>query len=293
MNEDTKPRVGPQGRLRPVGRSLGGIFSASPNRLTRSTILTTFETLATKVVGPGPDGRPEVLRGYGNAGWFRCTTVLVRGLHELRTLLERLSGQPRSFVIRGEPLEGTDRHRCQRHYRTQPVTFREAPRRWLMVDADDVPEPAGLSIALDPEECAEHVIGLLPEPFHDAACVWQASASAGIRSGCRLHLWFPLSRPITCGQAKAWLRASPVDRTIYTPVQPHYTADPVFVDGVRDPARHRRGLRRGLEDVVEVPDGLEEAPEREVGPVDLTGRELTDADLAELGRHCAGPAPPC
>ena len=152
-----------------------------------------------------------------------------------------------------------------------------------MVDADGVPEPAGLSMALDPEACAEHVLGLLPEPFHDASCVWQASASAGIRPGCRLHLWFRLSRPVTSGQAKAWLRGSPVDRTIYTPVQPHYTADPVFLDGVYDPVRRRRGLRRGLEDLVEVPDGLEEAPGREVGPVGLTGRELTDADLAELG----------
>src|SRR4051794_4179782 len=219
------------------------------------TILTALGALATKTVALGPDGLPAVLRGYGNAEWFRCTTALVTSLRDLHALLQHLSWRRNSFAIRGASLEGVDRCRCQRRYRKEPVSFREAPRRWLMVDADGVPEPAGLSMALDPGECAEHVLGLLPEPFHDASCVWQASASAGIRPGCRLHLWFRLSRPITCGQPKAWLRATPFDRMIYPPTQPHSTADPVFLDGVRDPARRRRGLRRGLEDLVEVPDG--------------------------------------
>jgi hypothetical protein len=45
-----------------------------------ATILTTFGPLATKVIGPGPDGRLAVLEGYGSAGHFRCATVAVRGL---------------------------------------------------------------------------------------------------------------------------------------------------------------------------------------------------------------------
>ena len=159
------------------------------------TILTTFGLLATKVIGPGPDTLPAVLKGYDNAEHFRCTAVLVTGLEELRDALERLAGQSRSFVIRGEPLEGVNRQRCVRHYRKEPVTFREEPRRWLMIDADDVPEPAGLSMRLDPEDCVEHVLGLLPEPFHDASCFWQASACAGDEA------WLPAAPLVLARQA--------------------------------------------------------------------------------------------
>jgi hypothetical protein len=42
-------------------------------------------------------------------------------------------------------------------------------------------------------------------------------------------------------------------------------------------------MRRGLDDVVEVPAGLVEVPALEPEPVEITGRELTDEDLAQLG----------
>src|SRR4051794_9242168 len=80
----------------------------------RVTILTTFGPLATKVLGPGPDGRLAVLEGYGLAEHFRCATALVHGLSELLGLLQRMATCPRSFLIRGEPLPGTDRRRCKR-----------------------------------------------------------------------------------------------------------------------------------------------------------------------------------
>src|SRR5205085_965812 len=162
--ENTTRHVRPQGRG-PLERDPLQVNDVAD----AITILATFGALATKTVGSGPDGRPAVLRGHGNAKWFRCATALVTSLGDLHAL--------------------------------------------------------------------------------------------------RLHLWFQLSRPITSGQARVWLRDSPVDRTIYTPVQAHYTADPVFIDGVRDPVRRRRGLRRGLEDLVEVPDGLEETPAPKIAPV--------------------------
>src|SRR3954471_17114850 len=78
------------------------------------TILTTFGPLATKVLGHGPDGRLAVLEGYGRAVHFRCTAALVHSLAELLGLIEHLATCPRSFLIRGEPLPGTDRRRCKR-----------------------------------------------------------------------------------------------------------------------------------------------------------------------------------
>ena len=71
---------------------------------TAATILTTFGPLATKVLGPGPDGRPTVLEGYGSAGHFRVATAVVDGLADLLELLEQLATRPRCLVVRGEPL---------------------------------------------------------------------------------------------------------------------------------------------------------------------------------------------
>lgn len=198
--------------------------------------------------------------GYGNAHWVAVHPRPVASLEDVAGLLGKLAAVPQACVIRGEPLPGVDLRRCQRRFKQAPVTFREAPRQWLMVDADSIPEPPATSMATEPEECVEHVIGLLPEPFQEADCFWQASASAGIKPGCRAHLWFWLSEPVSSLQAKAWLKAAPVDRAIYTPIQPHYTADPLFLGGARDPLPRRHGWRQGLQRVVEVPLGLEEAP---------------------------------
>jgi hypothetical protein len=220
--------------------------------------------------------------GYGNAHWVAVESHPVAGLKDVARVVAGLARRPDACVIRGELLPGVSPARCERHYRKEPVTFREQPRQWLMVDADDVPEPAGLSMVLEPDECIEHLLGLLPEPFQDAWCFWQASASAGVKPGIRAHLWFWLSEPITSGQVKAWLRGCSVDRTVYTPIQPHYTADPLFVDGTPDPMRRRLGVRRGLEQVVEVPAGLEELPQLACEPIELTGRELTDGDLERV-----------
>src|SRR4051794_31544861 len=78
------------------------------------TILTTFGPLATKVLGPGQDGLVTVLEGYGLAEHFRVATAIVHGLAELLALLEHLATCRRSFLIRGEPLPGTNPRRCKR-----------------------------------------------------------------------------------------------------------------------------------------------------------------------------------
>lgn len=216
--------------------------------------------------------------GYGNAHWVAVAQRAVGCVEDVAQVVTGLARQPNACVIRGEPLPGINWERTERRFKKEPVTFREEPRQWLMIDADDVKEPAGTLMMLEPEECAEHARGMLPEVFHDARCYWQASASAAVKPGCRVHLWFWLSRPITSGQAKNWLRRCPVDRTIYTPIQPHYTADPIFTGATQDPMRQRRGWLDGLEDSVEVPAKLEEAPSYDLAMAELRGTP-SDPDM--------------
>lgn len=99
----------------------------------------------------------------------------------------------------------------------------------------------------------------LPPEFRDAACVVQWSNSMGFKQGLiRVHLWFWLDKAISDNEAKAWLQDYPVDPALYSPVQPHYTANPILGEGVADPIAKRVGLYapEGSADIVLVPDDL-------------------------------------
>ncbi|MCD8525987.1 MAG: hypothetical protein LRY62_02150 [Alphaproteobacteria bacterium] len=57
------------------------------------------------------------------------------------------------------------------------------------------------------------------------------------------HLWFWCDRPVSDVEWKAFFKAhgSKVDLAVYSAVQPHYTAQPIFV-GMADPVPERIGL---------------------------------------------------
>lgn len=188
----------------------------------------------------------------------------VTGVDDLFDILNLLRAQQNTCVIRGQLLPGVEQP-CRRllmartedgvHY---PATFEDVPRAWLMVDFDSVPEPDGVDFVTAPAKCAEYLRAQLPRPFHTARCVWQATGSAGLKPGIRLHLWFLLDRALTGDECKAWLShgALPFDRTVFGAVQPHFTADPVFADGVTDPMVERIGQLPGRDERVQVPTEL-------------------------------------
>ena len=189
-------------------------------------------------------------------------------------------------VVRGRLLPHADPARCRRlsdrAAHGDAVTFAPALRRWLALDVDGVPEPLCLTFAAEPEAGVEHVLGMLPEPFADASCWWQATSSAGIKPGIRCRLWFWLSRPVSDGEAKGWMAGHPVDRSLFTPVALHYTAAPILAAGMPDPVIRRSGVRRGLSDLVEVPGELPLVATIAASPVSLDAAELTAADLEAL-----------
>jgi hypothetical protein len=218
--------------------------------------------------------------------WFSAHQRPARSFDDLAAQLERVALDPHAAVIRGRLLPGVDPCHCRRlSDRTEhgdAVTFEACAHRWLALDVDGVPEPPCTVFAAEPEAGVEHVLGLLPGPFADASCWWQATGRAGIKPGIRVRLWFWLSRPVADGEAKGWLRGCPVDRSLYTPVALHYVAAPLLAPGTPDPVARRRGVRRGLEDVVRVPAELPAVETTDAAPVALDGEELTEADLADL-----------
>ncbi len=234
------------------------------------TVLTTFGPLATKTVGRDQmTGQPTIVASYGDAATFDAAQAPVRSLNEMHRQLRRLTGRPRSFVIRGELLPDVNPRRCRRLLHPMreadgtvtAATFREAPRRWLACDFDSVACPAGFDWIADPRGTVKHLLRLLPGEFSNAGCVVQATPSAGIKSGIRARTWHLLDRPLDGAEAGRLLGSSPVDRSLYRAVQAHYTAAPAL-KGIADPMPWRLHLVPGQERVA-VPD-LPKPPPRQL-----------------------------
>ncbi|NGM20707.1 hypothetical protein G3576_11845 [Roseomonas stagni] len=186
-------------------------------------------------------------------------TLQLPGLWALATLLEEFEQRPDMCVVRGAILDADRAHAVRRLLHRDPKTgeaptLREVPRRWIALDVDSLPVPEGMDPA-DLEANARAILPLLPAPFRVAKLVVQATASHGIKPGARLRLWGWCNRPVTSAECKAWLAAAPVDRSLYSAVQPHYTAAPVFV-GWADHLPRRLAFLEGLEEVVVPPAPL-------------------------------------
>lgn len=272
--------------------------------------------------------------GYPKAAEFHARTVPLDGFASLGRALDRIAVEGRACVVRGRPgrfhpRDGTPAFRllapqpglaypngqrvpAERIARdglaadgerflavTWLPTFEDAPRRWLVLDIDRLPVPAGLDDwAVEPEAAVEQVLALLPEPFRDASCWWQVSASA-VEPGAdgpaktsptiRLKLAFWLDRPLAGREAKAWLAAerAPADPSVFNAVQPIYVAAPTFGGGLHDPVPRRTGIWRSLTETVAVPDVLPRPAYEQHGEAGGTIADNLDGLAEELRRQAA------
>lgn len=244
------------------------------------TVLLARSGFMTKTIADG-----KITRGYDDAKHFRVRVADVDSFADMKRVLDKASGIPEACVIRGEPLPGINmenaRRLSNRAKHGDAVTFEAKPRRALAIDVDTLPEPAGLDFATDPEEGVEHVIGRLPDAFHDSDCWWQATAGGGIKPGINVRLWYFLSRAIDDAECKGWLQHAPADRALYNPVQPHYVAAPRITSGP-DPMARRQGVRKGLDDTVEVPAELPRIEAPEPIHVDVVLKDLSETEQRRI-----------
>lgn len=234
--------------------------------------------LATKVIELRDDGTIWK-RGFDAERYFAVRRVPLRGFRSLAITLTGLARDPRACVIRGEPLPGVDLEKTRRLLHPDPYTgeapsFRGTDRRWIALDFDGIPCPAGVDPALDSEDAAQHLAGMLPDEFADASFWWQWTSSQGFKDDTlNARLWFWLDRPVSEGDLARWaawvnrgghlaeneretwlVRAGQrfVDPALFRAVQPHYVAAPLFRNGLRDPLLRRYGVCQGLEDEVAI-----------------------------------------
>jgi hypothetical protein len=194
---------------------------------------------------------------------FRVHQVDLYGFDHLCRCLDTLTQRPFAFVIRGAPLPDTNLNKTRRLAHTDPETgeiaaFAEAERSWFAIDIDKARKPAAIDPVTDPEGAIEYLIGLLPPELHDASCWWQFTCSQSL-PGCEdtlsARLWFWLLEPLDDAALTRWAHCANkvsklVDQSLYRVVQPHYVADPIFEEGMRDPLPRRHGVRIGLDKAV-------------------------------------------
>ncbi len=196
-----------------------------------------------------------------NAGtFFTHEEVSVSNLQQLGTVLQSLSNEPRRFIIRGKIKEGMGnvvRRKCH-----EPnAAFDPCPRPYVMLDIDKRTCPEFFNIANNPEQAVGWAVAALPECFRKASCYWQFSASQnvnyqsdeGIKPTISLHLWFWFDREISDQELKHFFKDdSMIDKALFSPVQIHYTARPVF-EGMEDPLLIRSGILKKEYDIVVLP----------------------------------------
>lgn len=247
------------------------------------TILkTTDGKLATKqIVKNTSTGKVEFVQFDAGYLFQALPNYPVRDIRSLSDLLTALEGMPEFFVIRGEPVDpaAAEQMLMLRRGSGQGTAFTgnfrtpDLGRRYVLIDVDKLSLPSGMSLTQQSVGIiCEYVVGLLPQEFHDASYHWQLSSSAGFGDPSRvsLHLWFWLVQPVADLDLRRWGKfvneksgLKLVDTALFSHVQPHYTAAPVF-NGVKDPFPARSALVKKLVDSVDLV--LPPAKQQAIGP---------------------------
>lgn len=182
------------------------------------------------------------IEDYGRAFLVCATVIACDSLAALYETLQGLEDEPTMCIVRGAPKPGAEGlwvHRRCRDESADPgteVAFEACAREWLCIDADDsgVPLEDG-----NWEKAIAEWRATLPEGLRDAGMVFQLSAKAHVWPFLRGHAWFLLDAPAADAPLRRWAIASGFDHSLYNPVQPHYTAAPLFASGT-DPLAGRR-----------------------------------------------------
>ena len=227
--------------------------------------------LVAKVFEAGKNGlynKVETNRPY----MVQLEDIPVANIFELSKYLLELEPYAHQYIVRGAILpdvKPTELVRAiKRQYDRDTPTLKDTARRWALLDIDSVPCPEHIDPVTDPESAVAYILSLLPEPFKDCSCHWQFSGSQGIQlehkptpNLLKIHLWFWFDEAVSEAKIKAFLKPfrtadgnSLFDLQMYSGNQPYYTANPVFLDGAKDPLPVRSGLRFGKTNEVTLPE---------------------------------------
>lgn len=238
------------------GRVTRYITVATPHRGPRSiskTIGLSGDKLVTKTFDGGDGAQVAMLP----CAWWKLEKRPFQTFQDLALILTDAAEDGGSCMIRGTPTED----RLPRVPRdNQTVT---GWGNFVAFDIDSAPFPPGVA-TFDIQAIGLAFRAVLPAMFQTAGVVVQLTGSHGVKPDVRLRLWFgtdaPLSRMdlFTVFESRKpalnlpWSATPfPLDVTVWRPVQPNFTAAPVFEDGAVDPVPQRMFVIDG--DLVKAP----------------------------------------
>lgn len=158
--------------------------------------------------------------------------------------------------------------RFRRHEDGKSGPLIDVPRRWIVLDIDEVTLPDALSYK-NPENILDWLsCTLLPSPFCNVSFVWQFSGSAGLKTTpgndltarkLKVHLFLKTKQAINCRDFEEILKErkfSVIDRACSRGAQIIYTARPELTGG-EDPLKQRIGIYQGKSPDVDFSQELE------------------------------------
>ncbi len=200
-------------------------------------------------------------RSYKAGLFFGWEEKPVNSLYDLYNVLTHLLRESSKFYIMGKPK--TDAKKIVfRRIQGEDAAFDEIARYHITLDIDKYDRPKHIDPATKPEEAAKWTVQLLPPPFQKASFIYRFSASQGVpkKRGeptplkLSLHLVFWFNRRVSHKEIKRYFKEnrSPVDHALFSAVQIHYSAAPIF-HGMDDPQPVRIGYVEGEVTEVDLP----------------------------------------
>lgn len=185
----------------------------------------------------------------------------VDGIKELSELLTGLESKARRAIIRGSYL-GDEVARELPEYQENFVLrrkehYEDNPLHSLLIEVDEY-KPLSACPIKDPlASTREYIEQELPSEFHKSSYHWQLSSSAGKVGNeniLKAHIWFWLKKAYNSDTLKCWAEQNNIscDKSVLNSVQLHFTANPVFEEGVKDPIKERSGFFKGEVDDVDL-----------------------------------------
>jgi len=213
------------------------ILDASPKKLTKQ-----FNLIDNEIKKSDYDRCYEYEYNFAECG----------NIQDLYELLAWLATQPTMCIIRAKLKTNiTPNTKVVRQKSSVGAPFMENPDGvdFIMCDFDKIDIPEWLPNDLD--YYLEYLISTLPEYMHEVSYVYQWSSQAGMDNWktLRCHIWFWLEEARTDKQMENWANSlthddiKVIDPSVMRTVQPNYTANPIFGEGVLDPLP---GTRVGL-----------------------------------------------
>jgi hypothetical protein len=213
------------------------------------------------------DGQPKE-RDTPKPKYFTYSQKIASGIRDFAKQITPLFGDSHSCIIRGkliDPAKSLEQIRRTKEDNLSNGKIgyfeeQETGKYWVCFDFDKIKNP---DQNLTEEEMLRYLVTRLGSEFEKTTFVYHWSSSAGLDGWKTIsaHLYFWLSEPRTDAEMKDWAvdfnnkaGTKIVDEALFDCIQAHYTANPIFEDGITDPIQAgRAGLIEGEHESVSIP----------------------------------------